>query len=198
MGKPNFYYGYALVLSIVVCLQARADDTGPEPPTQPFTEKQNQAMVQVREELTNLERRWYGLVRVKYGYPQRLAAGLGAIFVDQPKSMDCLTGCALRGWHFEIEPGRFGIQGSVGWGKLIGETGRNGRLLHTVHFGWNVRGVVFRSWRDSSLRPKEQTLVGAEFGLSIIRLNFSVGILRSLASDRNQDWVGLATVGWGY
>ena len=191
-----------LVFLAVLSLHAQAEDTRTAPVTNPDTIEQSQALEQVREELNKLESRWYGLMRIRWHDTQKVSAGLGAIFVKQPEHVDCSTGCELRGWHFEVEPGLYGIQGGIGWGKLIGETGRSKRLLHTVHFGWNVRGVVLRTWGDSTLYPQSQTLVGVEGAVSIIRMNFSLGLLRSLYSgpgeEYGEDWIITTGVGWGF
>lgn len=201
-GRPKSRYLRALILLTFLSLQVQAEDGSADPANHPRTAGQQQAMDQVQEELTNAERRWYGLMRVRWHDTQLLSAGLGAMFVKQPQQADCSVGCSLRGWHFEVEPGIYGVQAGLGWGKLVGETGRNGRLLHTVHFGWSVRGVVLRSWGNSSLYPQSQTLVGVEAGLSIIRLNFSMGLLRSLYSgpgeEYGHDWILTTGVGWGF
>ncbi|MGB5486543.1 MAG: hypothetical protein WBN06_04085, partial [Lysobacterales bacterium] len=198
-GRPKTHCMRILVFMVFLSLHAQAEDALTEPVTNPESTEQNQALEQVREELTNLESRWYGLMRVRWHDTQMVSAGLGAIFVKQPENVDCSIGCSLRGWHFEVEPGLYGIQGGVGWGKLVGETGRTKRLLHTVHFGWNVRGVVLRTWGDSSLYPQSQTLVGVEGSVSIIRMNISLGFLRSLYSgpgeESGHDWI--ITTGFG-
>ena len=159
---------------------------------------QEKALQQVRDELNNVERRWYGLSRLKWGFPLRFSAGFGAMLVEQPKNIDCATGCSVRGWHFGVEPGQYGIQGSVGWGTLVGETGRTKRWLHTVNWGWAVRGAVLRTWRYGPLGPIQQTLAGVEGNLSIVRLNFSAGIMRSLSSQTDDDWVVTGALGWGF
>ena len=201
-GRPKFHRTQLLVLIAFLSLHAQADDVLREPVTNPESTEQNQALERVREELTNLESRWYGLMRVRWHDTQMVSAGLGAIFVKQPEHVDCSTGCSVRGWHFEVEPGLYGIQGGVGWGKLIGETGRTKRLLHTVHFGWNVRGVVLRTWGDSSLYPQSQTLVGVEGSVSIVRMNISLGFMRSLYSgpgeEYGHDWIITTGFGWGF
>jgi hypothetical protein len=196
--RPKSHFSRVLVLIAFLSLQAQADDTLGVSATYPQTPEQNQVLDQVREELTNLDRRWYGLMRIRWSDTQKISAGFGAMLVNQPKNIECSIGCTLRGWHFEIEPGLYGVQGGVGWGKLVGESGRTGRLMHTVHFGWNVRGVVLRTWGDSTLWPKSQTLAGIEGGLSIIRLNFSLGFLRSLSSDAAEDWIITTGIGWGF
>jgi len=178
--------------------QAWAEDTLSTPSSYSDTPEQNSAMIQVRDELTNLEKRWYGLMRVRWSDTQKVSAGLGAMLVNQSRNIDCSIGCTLKGWHFEIEPGLYGVQGGIGWGKLVGESGRTKRLMHTVHFGWNVRGVVLRTWGDSTLWPKSQTLAGIEGGLSIMRLNFSLGLLQSLSSEANEDWIITTGIGWGF
>ena len=158
----------------------------------------DRAMQQVEEELNALERRWYGLMRFRWSYPQKLSAGIGAIFVEQPRDMNCEVGCMLYGWHFEIEPGLYGIQGAVGWGKVVGETGRSKHLFHTVTYGWAFRGVVMRTWGDSPLTPQSQTLVGVEGNYSILRATVSLGVMRSLHSDALRGWILTAGLGWGY
>lgn len=162
------------------------------------SDEQDVALEQVREELTNLERRWYGLVRARWAYPQKISAGFGAIFVEQPSGADCSVTCMLHGWQFEVEPGLYGIQGSVGWGKLVGETGRMKHLIHSVHFAWAIRGVVMRTWGDSPLTPQSQTLAGIEGSISVVRFNFSLGLMRSLSSRADDDWVFSAGLGLGF
>ena len=192
----------AIVLTGFLSLQAHAGDTSPNLETRPQTTEQTPALDQVREELGNLETRWYGLMRIRWQDTQLFSAGLGAMRVKQPRNSNCSIGCAIQGWHFEVEPGLYGIQAGVGWGKLVGETGRTRRLVHTVHFGWNVRGVVLRTWGDSSLYPQSQTLAGIEASLSIVRLNISAGLLRSLYSgpgeEFGEDWVITTGFGWGF
>ena len=159
---------------------------------------QDQALQQVRAELADVERRWYGLTRVRLSYPQKASAGFGAMFVEQAKNSDCSVGCVLQGWHFEVEPGIGGLQGSVGWGKLVGETGNTKRLMHTVHYAWAVRGVVLRTWRDDHFELNSQTWAGIEGNFSIIRLNFSLALMHALPSNHGQAWLISGGVGWGF
>jgi len=165
---------------------------GASPPTR------EQAMQRVREELETLERRWYGIGRIRYTYPQEVSVGFGAIFVNQPKDTDCSTTCMVHGWQFEIEPGLYGLQGSVGWGKLVGETGRTRHLMYDVHLGWAVRGVVLRTYRDYRFRPLPKTLAGIEGSFTFARLNFSLGVLHSLSSGDYEDWLISSGVGFGF
>jgi len=192
-----------VALLAFLSLDAQAQETSSTiPVANPPVVQPEQALEQVREELGNFETRWYGLMRIRWQDTQLFSAGLGAMRVKQPRHSNCEMGCAIHGWLFEVEPGIYGIQGGVGWGKLVGETGSTRRLVHTVHFGWSVRGVVLRTWGDSSLYPQSQTLAGIEASLSIIRLNISAGLLRSLYSgpgeEYGEDWVITTGFGWGF
>ncbi len=177
---------------------ASADGVLASPDTNLKVQVSDQALMQVRAELENVERRWYALTRIRWGYPLRLSAGFGAMLAKQPVDTDCASACLVRGWHFEVEPGQYGIQGSVGWGSLVAETGRTKRWLHTANWGWAVRGSVLRTWRYGPMGPIPQTLAGIEGNLSIVQLNFSAGVMRSLSEKTNDDWVIVGAVGWGF
>jgi hypothetical protein len=118
--RSKFNRVSVFVILIVVVLQAHVREARTEFETSANDTAQNQAMVQVQEELISQERRWYGLLRARWSSTQVLSVGLGAMLVKQPKNTDCSISCVIRGWHFEIEPGLYGIQGVIGWG----ETGR--------------------------------------------------------------------------
>lgn len=156
------------------------------------------AMQQVRTELETVEKRWYWLSRIRWGYPLKFSAGFGGMLAEQPTDLDCSINCTIRGWHFEVEPGQYGIQGSLGWGRLVGATGNTRRWMHAVYWGWAVRGAVLRTWGDSRLGPEPQTLAGIEGSLSIVRLNFTAGLMRSLSSGSNEKWVITGSIGWGF
>jgi len=157
-----------------------------------------QAMQQVRENLADEEKRWYAIMRARWSYPQKISAGMGLLLTRQRSDADCSNPCTMYGWHFEVEPGLYGVQGSVGWGKVVAESGSTKRLLHTVYFGWAFRGVVLRTWGDGPLTPTEQTLVGVEADYSLLRVNYSLGIMRSLTSSADRDWVISVGMGWGF
>lgn len=164
----------------------------------PVTLTAAQAMQQVRENLANEEKRWYAIMRARWSYPQKISAGMGLLFTRQRSDADCSNPCTMYGWHFEVEPGLYGVQGSVGWGKVVAESGSTKRLLHTVYFGWAFRGLVLRTWGNGPLTPTEQTLVGLEADYSLLRVNYSLGIMRSLTSDADRDWVISLGIGWGF
>jgi len=164
----------------------------PDPPTA------EEAMQQVRDELADVEGRWYGITRARWSYPQKFSVAIGAMVTEQRKDADCAEPCTLYGWHFEVEPGLYGVQGSVGWGKLVGETGSTEHLMHTAYLGWALRGVVMRTWGDSSLTPTNQTLVGIEGSFSLLRLNYSLGVMHSLSADSSRDLIISLGLGWGF
>lgn len=184
-----------LLCALLSGSQALADSSGVEEMS-----SRELAMKQVSAELETVENRWYAISRIRWGYPLRLSAGFGAMLTEQPSGQDCSISCAVRGWHFEVEPGEYGGQVAVGWGKMIGSTGGTRRWMHTVYWGWAVRGVVMRQWGDDDgpMGWENQTLVGIEGNLSIVRLNFTAGLLRSLSSVSNEDWVLTGSLGWGF
>jgi hypothetical protein len=196
--RSRFPTLYTLLILPFITLNTLADESSTEPVQNTADSARAQALQQVQDELTDMERRWYAITRLRWGFPLRFSAGFGAILTEQPRDTDCSTGCMMRGWHFEVEPGQYGIQGSVGWGRLIGETGRTKRWMHTVNWGWAVRGAVLRTWRYGPMGPTPQTLVGVEGNLSIVRLNFSAGIMRSLTSETADDWVVTGALGIGF
>ena len=152
----------------------------------------------VRAELANTERRWYGLIRARYSSSQLLSVGLGAIFVEQPESENCAVGCMLHGWQFAVEPGVYGLQGSVGWGRLAGETGQLKHLIPTVYFGWAVRAAVLRTWGGSRPIEPGQTFAGIEYNFSILRMNFAAAVMHSLSSNSPDEWIYSGSLGWGF
>ena len=201
-NRLNLHSIWVLALIAIFSAHTSADDAVIPAETDPAIADQDQAMEQVRKELDEQERRWYTLMRIRTHSVQIVSAGFGGMLSKQQKHADCSLGCELSGWHFEVEPGLYGVQAGIGWGTLVGETGGTKRLLHTVHFGWNVRGVVLRTYGDNALFPNEQTLVGVEGNLSIIRLNFSVGVMRSLyegpGEEFGSDWRITTGIGWGF
>lgn len=196
--QANFAYVLVLIPFLLLAFPVSAEQVPGESNQRPAISEQDKALQQVRDELDDTGYRWYAITRLKWGFPLRFSAGFGAMLVEQPRDTDCATGCGVRGWHFEVEPGQYGIQGSIGWGKLIGETGRTKRWFHTVNWGWAVRGSVLRTWRYGPMGPIDQTLVGVEGSLSIVRLNMSAGLMRSLTSATDDDWVFIGAVGVGF
>jgi hypothetical protein len=140
-----------------------------------------------------------GFGRVRFSEPQRLSIGLGAIFARQPRGYHCHAVCAFKGWFVQAEPGYSGGQLSVGLGKLMAETGAEGRLLPQVHLAYGVRAALLRSWNGADLHPSDQTLAGIEGDFTVIGINFSLGAFRHVGSgDGDDGWVWSGGVGWGF
>ena len=206
--SQKFFCTCVLACAQFLGLQAFAGEVLVEPATSrvPTAEQQSaqaqsdkeRAMQQVRAELEDTEHRWYGLIRARYSSSQLLSVGLGVIFVEQPKTEKCAIGCMLHGWQFAVEPGVYGLQGSVGWGRLAGETGQLKHLIPTVYFGWAVRAAVLRTWGNSRPIAPDQTFAGVEANFSILRINFAAGIMHSLASNSPDQWLYSGSVGWGF
>lgn len=188
----------ALLLFAPGIVAAGSGTGGGAPAASPDSLAADRAMQEVREELADVEGRWYGITRARWSYPQKFSVAIGALVTEQRKDADCRDPCTVFGWHFEVEPGLYGVQGSVGWGKLVGETGRTERLMHTAYLGWALRGVVMRTWGKSPLTPTDQTLVGIEGNFSLLRLNYTIGVLRSLSSNSSRDLIISAGIGWGF
>ena len=191
-----------LVLNLVLSLQIHAQEASTDSVAPPESAEQGLVFEQVSDEINNQERRWYGIMRVRTHSEQVVSVGIGGMLSKQSRHVDCTVGCSLSGWNFEVDTGLRGVQAGIGWGKLVGETGRTRRWVTAANFGWNVRAVALRTWGDNGLHPNEQTLVGVEAGFSIIRINISAGVLRSLYSgpgdQYSQDWVLTAGIGWGF
>jgi hypothetical protein len=169
----------------------------PEEQSAQAQSEKDRAMEQVRAELENTERRWYGLIRARYSSSQLLSVGLGAIFVEQPKTEDCAVGCMLHGWQIAVEPGVYGLQASAGWGRLAGETGQLKHLIPTVYYGWAVRGALLRTWGGSRPIEPGHTFAGIEGSFSILRMNFATAVMHSLSSNSPDEWIYCFSMGWG-
>ena len=99
----------------------------------------------------------------------------------------------------QLEPGLTGGQLSLGWGRLIGDTGRSRRFLANVHLAGGVKASLLRTWGDSRLGEDPQTLAGVEGELTITRVNFTLGLFRPVSgSEQQEDWVLTGGIGWGF
>jgi hypothetical protein len=98
----------------------------------------------------------------------------------------------------QIEPGLTGGQLSAGWARVLGEKKNNKFFLHDVYVAFGAKAVLMRTWGDSPLHPQDQTLAGVEGEFTIARVNFSLGLLRSLADRPEDRWVITGGLGWGF
>lgn len=156
-------------------------------------------MAEVAARQADVEPRAYTLAAVRLDYPRRLTGSLGVLFAQVPREVDCRVACDLRGVYAQVEPGLAGGQLSVGWGRLIGDTGRTRRFLSSVHLAGGVKASLLRTWGDSPLGDEPQTLAGVEGELTITRVNFTLGLFRPVSgTGSGDDWVVTGGIGWGF
>ena len=70
--------------------------------------------------------------------------------------------------------------------------------MYDIHLGWAVRGVVLRTYGDFRYKPLPKTLAGVEGSLTFANLNFSLGLLHSLSSGSETDWLISSGIGFGF
>jgi len=156
-------------------------------------------MAEVAAREADVEPRVYTLTAVRLDYARQLTGSLGALFAQVPREVDCRVACDLRGVYAQVEPGLTGGQVSVGWGRLIGDTGRSRRFLANVHLAGGVKATLLRTWGDSKIADEPQTLAGVEGELTITRVNFTVGLFRPVSGAGPDDgWVLTGGIGWGF
>jgi len=156
-------------------------------------------MAEVAARQADVEPQVFTLAAVRLDYPRRLTGSLGLLFAKVPREIDCRVACDLRGVFAQVEPGLAGGQLSVGWGRLIGDTGPTSRFLANVHLAGGVRASLLRTWGDSPLGDEPQTLAGVEGELTITRVNFTVGLFRAVSgAGPHDDWVVTGGIGWGF
>jgi hypothetical protein len=88
---------------------------------------------------------------------------------------------------------------AIGYGSLIGETGRGAWLLRHAFMGYGVRAAAVRTWGASTLHPDGATYLGMEAALVVAQFGLRVGVFRrtgSVAGER--DTRVFAGAGWGF
>jgi hypothetical protein len=144
-------------------------------------------------------RRVVTLGKVRLSHLQELSVGLGTMVAHLPNSYDCTTVCKYRGFVLEAEPGLGGGRISGGYGVVHGETGRSEHFLSRVYLAYGARGAVLRTWGETDLVPREQTLVGVEGDFTIIGIQFSLGLFQSLDPAEGADpWHVDGGIGWSF
>ena len=156
-------------------------------------------MEQVLAHERDRETRVIGLARVRVTYPQEVSGALGAMIAKQPRDYDCTTVCDFKGLMGQLEPGLAGAQASLGYGKLVGEKGRNSFFLSDVYVGYGFKAALLRTWSNANLNPPNQTFVGAEAELTFTSVNFSLGWFQHIKGDVGEnDQLISAGIGWGF
>jgi hypothetical protein len=140
-----------------------------------------------------------GLLRVHWDYPAKASLGLGVVVAKIPSSFDCHTSCLLHGMTLQGAAGLSGGELAIGYGSLIGETGRGDWLLRRDFVGYGVRAAAVRTWGASTLDPHGETYVGVEGGLVIAQFGLRLGVFRRVEPIVGEkDWRVFGGAGWGF
>jgi len=140
-----------------------------------------------------------GLLRVHWDYPAKASLGFGVILARMPESFDCKTTCQFRGATIQGAAGLGAGELAVGYGSLVGETGRGAWLIRHVYVGYGVRAVALRTWGSSTLDPEGSTFLGAEGAFTIAQFGVTLGAFRRLdPSPGDRSWRVMGGIGWGF
>ncbi len=170
----------------------------PAPRGEAVVQSDEDARSQVIAEEATAERRLVGLTAVRLAYPQVASVSLGAVATKLPAAYDCRTPCDMWGAFGQLEPGIGGGKVSIGYGRIIGEHHRGGRILSNVYLALGLKGTVLRTWGSASREPVGHTYAGPEFEFSIARVNMGIGALNRIRGDEGSEWIATAHLGWGF
>src|SRR5262245_43367181 len=116
-----------------------------------------------------------------------------------PADFECKTPCLFHGVTLQVSAGLGGGELALGYGSLVGESGRGDWLLRRVFMGYGVRAAAVRTWGESTLDPHGATFVGVEAGLVVAQFGLRIGVFRRtelVAGD--EDWRIFGGAGWGF
>jgi hypothetical protein len=139
-----------------------------------------------------------GLLGFQLTYPQVVAASIGVMATSQPSTFECSTACDFWGPFAQLEPGLGGGKLSIGWGRAIGTTGKDGRFLTNVSLALAGKATVLRTWGDFGAVASGRTFAGAELDFSVARVNFGLGVLYRVSSGDDSPWLVTGGIGWGF
>ena len=145
------------------------------------------------------ERRTGGLLRAAWQYPGQASLTFGTIVARMPHDWDCKTTCSYRGATIQGTAGMGAGQLAIGYGSLIGETGRGDWLLRRVYLGYGVRMALLRTWGTSELYPEGTTFWGIEGAFTIAQFSMTAGAFRTIhPGDDTRTWRLFGGAGWGF
>jgi len=143
--------------------------------------------------------RVFGLLAAHVDRPKGVSASFGAMFAHPRRTDDCREVCLLRGAYAQGELGLYGAQVSVGWGAIVGDTGRTDRLVTAVYLAAGIEAALLRTWGGSPLDPETQTLAGVEGQFTVARVGMRLGVFHRLTDrDAGGRWVITGALGWGF
>jgi hypothetical protein len=135
---------------------------------------------------------------VSWSYPTQAALGFGTIVTKMPANFECATPCLFRGATIQGSAGAGGGELAIGYGSLVGETGRGRWLLRHVYVGYGVRAALLRTWGSSNLTSGE-TYWGVEGAFTIAQFGLTLGaFLPTAPSDGPTSWRIFGGAGWGF
>ncbi len=144
-------------------------------------------------------RRTGGLLRASWNYPSQATLGFGTIVTKMPANFDCATTCLYRGATIQGFAGTGAGELAIGYGSLVGETGRGDWLLRHVYVGYGVRAALLRTWGTSNLAPRGETFWGLEGAFTIGQFSLTIGTFRPTApTDGERSWRVFGGAGWGF
>ena len=140
-----------------------------------------------------------GLLRVHWDYPAKASLGFGVVVAKLPSSFDCHTSCLLHGVTIQGAAGLGGGELAIGYGSVIGESGRGAWLLRHAFVGYGVRAAAVRTWGASTLDPHGATYVGVEGAMVIAQFGLRMGVFRRTEPVVGEkDWRIFGGAGWGF
>jgi len=140
-----------------------------------------------------------GILGAYWGYPTNASLDFGVIATRMPANFECQTACLFHGVTIQGAAGLGGGEFAVGYGSLIGETGRGRWLLRHVFVGYGVRAAVVRTWGISTLDPDGATFVGVEGAMTVAQFGMRLGLFRRVEPVGGQeDWRVFGGAGWGF
>jgi hypothetical protein len=96
------------------------------------------------------------------------------------------------------EIGLRGAQVGAGYGVAVVDRRWAPGIASDVYAAAGVKGVLVRTWDGLGISPGKQWLLGVEFEGTVSRINFSVGLLRTLEASADREWEWTGGVGWGF
>jgi len=140
-----------------------------------------------------------GLLRVHWDYPAKASLGFGVVVAKLPSSFECHTSCLLRGMTIQGAAGFGSGELALGYGSLVGETGRGNWLLRRAFIGYGVRAAFVRTWGASTLDPQGETYLGVEGALVLAQFGLRLGVFRRADPVVGEkDWRVFGGMGWGF
>jgi hypothetical protein len=134
-----------------------------------------------------------GLIRAHWDYPAQASVGFGVIVAKMPSSFDCRTPCHFNGVTFQGSAGIGGGELAVGYGSLVGETGREDWLIRRSFIGYGVRAAAVRTWGTSTPDSEGDTFLGVEGAMAVAQFGLRLGVFHG-----ENDWRVFGGLGWGF